>query len=841
MAENYTNLPDGALVSLTLLDKPEAYSALVRRYQKLVLHCAWRVLHKQSLAEDAAQDAFVAGWTKLSTLRQPERFGTWICRIATNHAKNMAKRCPEITAEDSDTLLALAERQDYWHWQQQQAEEAVSDGLRDALNRMSEKIRTILELHYFEGLSVSEIALRLSIPQGTVKYRLYQGRELLRTTYRKDDKAMEKFVQAVMEKVEALRQWGYKEYKPGFAEAYHSVLHDIEQIPEEDYEAEKNSALADVLKMGLWWLPDGEIVDRDKHIARIRECLTKCRNEDVMQFLVSHDHDKYSGKERLDFMRHTQIPELAAAGYVQALGYTWFWLGCYSADEGLFDDEKECYHKVLELLQPSDVYYANALSALQCVALRQKNYGKWSFWTTGEQYRYMDGKLLFDMQPGFNRGSLTVPALTHPMYYLSRCDNQFPDGSMRVGESRISDSGKVTMTYECDHCTVETPAGVFHDCQKWTVTGDKRGLPVVGYWKDGVGLVRYESPDDTTNGIALALCDYTVTGEGLFPLVTGNRWKYVLTGFDPYLEMYDEYAVTYADEQKAVLSNVILAERTGYADTWQGQMLAVRETYVASSGEKEWLAKDVRPILTHAAELAVTPYEKVSTELAQRIMEEIYTTDPEVDPSCAWKGHWNFFSPFYLTEVESSWKLTDHPYHFEWKDTPLVYAPMLFTWLWDILSDVAGRLWDDKWVDGYTDSFDFEGIHTDLSVEELPSVTVSGHTYAKVRRIHLQATGLHGGMGYRGGRMTYDFAPGVGIVEVEHFYMDKETEVSARYILTEAEGFGDGYCPIFEGMRRVYQLDNCPAEIRAGTTYAIERDGDGKLVCIAAQIGSQLR
>lgn len=841
MAENYTDLPDGVLVSLTLLDKPEAYSALVRRYQKLVLHCTWRVLHRQSLAEDAAQDAFVAGWTKLSTLRQPERFGAWICRIATNHAKNMAKRCPEILAEDSDTLLSLAERQDYTHWQQQQAEETVSDTLRDALDRMGEKIRTILELHYFEGLSVSEIALRLSIPQGTVKYRLYQGRALLKTTYRKDDRDMEKFVQEVMEKVEALRQWGYKEYKPGFAEAYHRVLDEIEQIPEEDYEAEKNSALADALQMGLWWLPENEIVDRDKHIARIRECLTKCHNEDVMQFLVSHDHNKYSGKERLAFIRNTQIPELAAAGYVQALGYAWFWLGCYSADEGLLDIEKECYHKVLEILQPSDVYYANALSALKCIPLRQKDYGQWMFWTTGEQYCYVDGKLLFDKQPGFSRGNLTIPELTHPMYYLSRCDNQFPDGSMQVGESRTSDNGRVTITYECDHCTVETPAGMFHDCQKWTVTGDKWGLPVVGYWKDGVGLVRYERPDDTWSGLALVLCVYAVTGEGLFPLVTGNRWKYVLTGFDPYLEMSEEYTVTYADDKKAVLSNVILAERTGYADTWQGQMLAVRETYVASSGEKEWLAKDVRPILTHAATLAATPYEKVSTELAQRIMEEIYTTDPEVDPHCTWKGHWNFFSPFYLTEVENSWKLTIHPYHFEWKDTPVVYAPMLFTWLWDILSDVAGRLWDDKWVDGYTASFDADSIHTDLSVEELPSVTVSGHTYERVRRVHLHATGLHGGMGYRGGKMTYDFAPGVGIVAVEHFYMDKETEVSARYSLTEADGFGDGYCPMFEGMRRVYRLDNCPAEIRASTTYAIERDGDGKLVCIAAQIGSKRR
>lgn len=841
MADEYHALPDGVLVSLTLMDKQEAYSELVRRYQKLVLYCAWRYLHSQSLAEDAAQDAFVSGWMKLATLRQPERFGSWICRIATNHAKNMAKRYPEVAmkVDDGDTLLSLAERQDYYHWQQQQAEEAMSDTLRDALDRMSEKVRTIIELHYFEGLSVSEIAVRLSIPQGTVKYRLYQGREMLRKEYRKDDKDMEKFVHEVMEKVEALQMWGYKENKPGFAEAYHSVLNDVEKIPEDDYEAEKNSALADVLQMGFWWLPDGEIVDRDAHIARIRECLTKCHNEDVMQFLISHDHDKYAGKERLDFMRNTQIPQLEAAGYVQALAYTWFWLGCYSADEGLFDVEKECYQKVLDILQPSDVYYANALSALQCVEKRQTTTGRWTFWTTGEQYCYVHGKLLFDRQPGFNRGNLTVPELTHPMYYVSRCDNQFPDATLAVGESRTSDSGKVTMTHECDHCTVETPAGTFTDCQKWTVTGDKWGLPVVGYWKVGVGLVRYERPE--LNNVALALSEYSVTGDGLFPLVTGNRWKYVLTGFDPYLEMFDEYAITYADDEKAVLSNVVIGERSGYADTWQGQMLEVRETYVASEGEREWLAKDVRPILAHAATLATTPYEKVSTELAQEIMEEIWTTDPESNPGCSWKGHWNFFSPFYLSEVDNSWKLTDHPYHFEWKDDPSVYAPMLFTWIWDILSDVAGQLWSDKWVDGYSDVIEHRSVRTEIHVEEIDAVTVQGQTYEKVRRVHLNATGLKGGLGYRGGKMYYDFAPGMGIVALEHFYMDHENEVSARFELVDYAGTGDGYCPIAEGMRRKYALANCPDEIRASTTYAIDRDGEGKLICIAAQIGSKKR
>ena len=168
----------------------------------------------------------------------------------------------------------------------------------------------------------------------------------------------------LMEKVEKLKKWRYRNDKTGFSDYYKDVLADVEKIPEEGYRTRKNHAMADVLMRGFWWLPEEEKGDKDALLARIRECCDASRNEDVKQFLLVQDYEKFSGKKRLDFMWQ-EITKLEEEGYVQALGYEWFWLGYYSQENGYRDAMFDCYRKVLEVLTPADVYYANALAAIK--------------------------------------------------------------------------------------------------------------------------------------------------------------------------------------------------------------------------------------------------------------------------------------------------------------------------------------------------------------------------------------------------------------------------------------------------------------------------------------------
>ena len=845
MNETYRTMPDEALVSLTLLGTQTAYEELVRRYQRMALQGAYMILRSRFWAEDAAQDAFVTAWAKLDTLRQPEKFGPWVCRIAANRARNMASRCREIPLPEDADIESLQERRDYHLWQAGQAEEAAAESLRQCLNRLSEKVRTIITLHYLEGLTVSEIALQLSIPQGTVKYRLHQGRETLRKELvLMNNTEMEKFVKDVMEKVESLKKWSYRADKTGFAEAYKAVLAEVEKIPDGVYDKEKYHAMGDVLKLGMWWLPDDEKGDKDEIVAKLRECCEKSHNENVMEWLVCHDHDKFQGEEKLNFMRNTQIPQLEKDGYVHALGYAWFWLGRYTGDVGNREEMFFCWKKVLEILTPEDVYYANALSAIHLEETVQdtKSFKRYRGGATGERYRYIDGKLYFDTQPGFTRGGLNN-TVNSPLYFLSRCDSQFPDDSMKPGESRTSSDGNVTMIYAEDNVTVETPAGTFDGCQKWDISGGWRG-DVTAWLKPGVGLVRY-----TQSGKILALQSCTIVGgTGLLPMAAGNRWEYVPAPALENIESMEYYEVTYADTEKAVLTAGLLVYRTGYSDTWADQMLRVREEYVAEEGDREYLAEDMRPVLAHAYDLAATPYEKAFTGAAQGVMEEIWSTDPEANPGCPWKGHWNFFSPFHITKTADGWAMGEHPddYHFEWKDTPLPYYPMLHHWIWDMFADAAGCLWSDKWVDGYSETgilhdYGWKKITTDLRVEAVPSSAVPAGTFENILRVHLDAKGLTDGMSYRGGKMVYDFAQGVGIVQALHCYKDGETEKYSRFVLTEMDGTGEGYLPVTDGIRRVYTLADCPDTVRSRAEYTLAADGEGRMIGIAALYGSAKR
>ncbi|MBO7246128.1 MAG: RNA polymerase sigma factor SigW, partial [Clostridia bacterium] len=82
----YKNSIDKDLVEMTLMGDENAYEELVTRHERSV-HCtAYKITGNKYSAEDASQDAFVAAWTKLDTLKEREKFGSWICAIAKNCA-----------------------------------------------------------------------------------------------------------------------------------------------------------------------------------------------------------------------------------------------------------------------------------------------------------------------------------------------------------------------------------------------------------------------------------------------------------------------------------------------------------------------------------------------------------------------------------------------------------------------------------------------------------------------------------------------------------------------------------------------------------------------------------
>ena len=77
---------DADLVGAALAGETEALCALVRRYQDYVYGVALGILADFDLALEAAQEAFLCACCDLSRLKDPTRFGAWLCGIARNMA-----------------------------------------------------------------------------------------------------------------------------------------------------------------------------------------------------------------------------------------------------------------------------------------------------------------------------------------------------------------------------------------------------------------------------------------------------------------------------------------------------------------------------------------------------------------------------------------------------------------------------------------------------------------------------------------------------------------------------------------------------------------------------------
>ena len=171
----YDELDDKTLVSMSLLGDGSAYGELVLRHEKRVQNTAYKVTHNTFSAQDAAQDAFVAAFMNLYSLKERGSFSSWVCAIAKNRGCAIMRDCCNI-ADISFEDLSENEPSDEDTADAAERNEEKSE-LHKAVESLSDKIRQVVKLHYFEELSVVQIAQRLSLPEGTVKWRLSQGRK----------------------------------------------------------------------------------------------------------------------------------------------------------------------------------------------------------------------------------------------------------------------------------------------------------------------------------------------------------------------------------------------------------------------------------------------------------------------------------------------------------------------------------------------------------------------------------------------------------------------------------------------------------------------------------------
>jgi RNA polymerase sigma-70 factor (ECF subfamily) len=145
----------------------DAFGRLVARERERLVALARALVGDHHAGEDCAQEAFVAAYRRLSTLKDPDRFRAWLARILVRLAHRARRRLrrPDPLPTDLATVPRGADDR---------------DEVRVALGRLRERDRTILALRYLDDLTYADIAAVTGVDVKKIKSRLHDARGRLR-------------------------------------------------------------------------------------------------------------------------------------------------------------------------------------------------------------------------------------------------------------------------------------------------------------------------------------------------------------------------------------------------------------------------------------------------------------------------------------------------------------------------------------------------------------------------------------------------------------------------------------------------------------------------------------
>ena len=181
---------DHELVSLCKKGEVDAFEVLVKKHQKRMFNIAYRMVGNYEEACEIVQDAFISAYRGMKGFKGKARFSTWLSAIVMNLSKNRLRQLkaqlhrkeysidnPVLTderqikgepASSEPSALEMLEKRD------------VQQKVQECINSLDEEFREVLILRDIQGFPYDEIADLLTLPEGTVKSRLFRAREALK-------------------------------------------------------------------------------------------------------------------------------------------------------------------------------------------------------------------------------------------------------------------------------------------------------------------------------------------------------------------------------------------------------------------------------------------------------------------------------------------------------------------------------------------------------------------------------------------------------------------------------------------------------------------------------------
>lgn len=185
--ETDSGIDEARLIREVRAGNTEAFEYFVRRYQRRITRIAFRLLRDVGEADCAAQESFLKAYQNLGDFREGSTFETWLTRICINWCKDRLKRrrlvlyfhqAPPEHEDEAGPREVAATREP--SPERRALSREIRERLREAMEHLSPRQRSVFVLKHFEELSIPEIADLTGLDAGTIKSHLFRAAHKIR-------------------------------------------------------------------------------------------------------------------------------------------------------------------------------------------------------------------------------------------------------------------------------------------------------------------------------------------------------------------------------------------------------------------------------------------------------------------------------------------------------------------------------------------------------------------------------------------------------------------------------------------------------------------------------------
>jgi RNA polymerase sigma-70 factor (ECF subfamily) len=152
-----------------------AFQVLVKRHKEKVRNIIYITMNNSALVDDIAQDVFITVYRNLKHFRFESQFTTWLYRITVNRCKDYLRKM-----NVRKIFFPIEDGSEISEYSTPVEDNDISKIVRDAISKLPIKLRMPLIMKDIEGFSYQEISESLNCEMGTVKSRIFRGREKLK-------------------------------------------------------------------------------------------------------------------------------------------------------------------------------------------------------------------------------------------------------------------------------------------------------------------------------------------------------------------------------------------------------------------------------------------------------------------------------------------------------------------------------------------------------------------------------------------------------------------------------------------------------------------------------------